>query len=215
MGIKERKERERDERRELILNAASEIVASEGTDNLSVRKIASKIEYSPSIIYHYFQDKDDIQNHLMARGYQKIISALASVQVPPDQPAQRLRVMTRQYIEAALQMPDEFKAVQLSSSTAVLAFTASMFQGASEKKPALRILHQSLKELLKEENMDESTIELTAQIIAASTLGLIIKLILENGIGEEQREKLIEHYIRCIIDGMLLKKSLSSRQLEV
>jgi AcrR family transcriptional regulator len=75
MTLKERKERDRDERRELILNAANEIIKEEGIDHLSVRKIANKIEYSPSIIYHYFKDKDDIISHLMKKSYKKITDA--------------------------------------------------------------------------------------------------------------------------------------------
>jgi len=50
LGIKERKAREIDQRRELILTVAEEIINSEGIDKLSVRKIASKIEYSPSLL---------------------------------------------------------------------------------------------------------------------------------------------------------------------
>jgi hypothetical protein len=51
MGIAERKEREREEVKDLILNAAREIFLAEGYENTSMRKIASKIEYSPGIIY--------------------------------------------------------------------------------------------------------------------------------------------------------------------
>jgi len=38
--------------RKLIISTASEIIAEEGLDNLSIRKIAKKIEYSPSVIYN-------------------------------------------------------------------------------------------------------------------------------------------------------------------
>ncbi len=65
MSIKERKERERDERRELILNAANEIIKTEGIDNLSIRKIANKIEYSPTIIYYYFNSKELLRQKII------------------------------------------------------------------------------------------------------------------------------------------------------
>ena len=57
---KTRRERERDDRRAMILNAAVEVASQEGIDGLSIRKIASKTEYSPAIIYHYFKNKDEI-----------------------------------------------------------------------------------------------------------------------------------------------------------
>jgi AcrR family transcriptional regulator len=204
MGIKERKERERDEHRELILTAASEIITDEGFENLSIRKIAKKIEYSPAIIYHYFHDKDDIINHIMKKGYQKIVSALSSVPASVDIPLQRLKELTQKYIDAALQMPDEYMAVLLNKSPDILKYTSSLFKGASGQKPALGILTQCLKDIYKDKDTDDSLIELTAQIISTATFGLIIRLIIEKEIGEEQREKLIEHYIEVMVDGMVL-----------
>lgn len=204
MGTKERKERERGEMRELILNTANDIIAAEGFAGLSIRKIANKIEYSPAIIYHYFKDKDDIVNYLMKQGYKKIIDAISSTPPSQNDPVQKLEDMTRNYINAALSMPDEFKAAQLNTAPGVLKFTSSMFEGASLKKPALAILCQCLKEIYKDKNTDDSLVELTAQVIAASTFGLIIRLILEKDIiSEVQKEKLINHYIRLTVDGLI------------
>ena len=60
MGTKERHQRERDRIRESILTAARELFVSEGYRNVSMRKIAERIEYSPAAIYSYFPCKDDI-----------------------------------------------------------------------------------------------------------------------------------------------------------
>ena len=43
-----------------ILDAARELFVAEGYHNVSIRKIAEKIEYSPAAIYGYFPSKDDI-----------------------------------------------------------------------------------------------------------------------------------------------------------
>jgi len=207
MSIKERKEREKDERRELILKAANEIVMLEGIDHLSIRKIASRIEYSPTIIYHYFKDKDDIISHLMNQGYKKITSALSSTLGRSVEPDIRLRELTRNYIDTALAMPAEYKSIHLSSSPAVLEHTSSLFEGASSKNPALGILFQCLKDILKGKNIPDTSIELTAQVFISAIFGLIIKLIIEKNIDEGQREKLIEHFIKCSVDGIVLGKS--------
>jgi hypothetical protein len=50
MGIKERQERDREAVRRSILDAARELFVSEGYRNVSIRKIAEKIEYSPAAI---------------------------------------------------------------------------------------------------------------------------------------------------------------------
>jgi len=60
MGIKERQTRERDAVRRSILNAARALFLAQGYANVSMRKIAEQIEYSPGAIYSYFRSKDDI-----------------------------------------------------------------------------------------------------------------------------------------------------------
>lgn len=204
MGIKERKEREREQQRDLILQAAGEIFAEEGIEKLSIRKIANKIEYSPATIYHYFKDKEDIINHLMTRGYQKIMRSLSAVRDYPDSPEKKLRELIRKYIESALDMPDEYMSVQLSKSPAIRGYTSSLFKGASAKKPALAILTECLKEMYRNQNIEDDIIELTAQTISVSAIGLITRLIIEKDIGEQQRTKLIDHYITWMINGTIL-----------
>jgi AcrR family transcriptional regulator len=60
MGIKERHERDREAVGRAILDAARDLFVSEGYENVSIRKIAERIEYSPAAIYSYFPSKDDI-----------------------------------------------------------------------------------------------------------------------------------------------------------
>jgi len=50
MGTQERREREREELRTKILDAARELFAIEGYDAVTMRKIAEKIEYSPTVL---------------------------------------------------------------------------------------------------------------------------------------------------------------------
>jgi AcrR family transcriptional regulator len=194
MTAKNRREREKEEMKKLILTTAGDIAASEGFENLSIRKIANRIEYSPSIIYHYFSDKDDIINNLMKNGYKKIVEAISSAGLENCSPEDRLKQMTRNYIETALKMPDEFMAAQLNKSEKALIHTASLFRGASKKKSALAALFQCIKEINKDIETDESKIEIKSQIIVVSSLGLILKLIVEKDLGDSQKQRLIEYF---------------------
>jgi AcrR family transcriptional regulator len=60
MGIKERHERDREAVKRAILDAARDLFVNEGYENVSIRKIAERIEYSPAAIYGYFPSKDEI-----------------------------------------------------------------------------------------------------------------------------------------------------------
>src|SRR3954464_6495000 len=69
MGIKERQERDREAVHRAILDAARELFTAEGYHNVSIRKIAERIEYSPAAIYSYFPSKDDIFFALAEEGF--------------------------------------------------------------------------------------------------------------------------------------------------
>jgi AcrR family transcriptional regulator len=60
MGIRERHSRERETVRRAILSAARTLFLDQGYANVSMRKIAEQIEYSPGAIYSYFKSKEDI-----------------------------------------------------------------------------------------------------------------------------------------------------------
>src|SRR3954469_13913793 len=69
MGIKERQERDREAVRRAILDAARDLFVTEGVQNVSIREIAERIEYSPAAIYGYFPSKDDIFFALAEEGF--------------------------------------------------------------------------------------------------------------------------------------------------
>ncbi|MFC1883866.1 TetR/AcrR family transcriptional regulator [Thermodesulfobacteriota bacterium] len=60
MGIKERREREKSERRDLILRAAISVYMGEGYHGTTMDKIAEKAELSRATLYLYFKTKDEI-----------------------------------------------------------------------------------------------------------------------------------------------------------
>lgn len=72
MGVKERQERDKEHLRASILDAARELFVAEGYRNVSIRKIAEKVEYSPAALYSYFPSKDDLFFALAAEGFRKL-----------------------------------------------------------------------------------------------------------------------------------------------
>lgn len=77
MGVKERQEREREATARAILDAARELFVAEGYSNVSIRKVAERIEYSPAAIYSYFPSKDDIFLALAEDGFRMLAESAA------------------------------------------------------------------------------------------------------------------------------------------
>src|SRR5215510_3902570 len=95
MGIKERQERDREAVRRSILDAARELFVSEGYQNVSIRKIAERIEYSPAAIYSYFPSKDDIFFALAEEGFRLLAQLGMSACERSEDPIERYRVSAR------------------------------------------------------------------------------------------------------------------------
>lgn len=107
MGITERKEREKQEMRELILSEASQMFIEEGYDKTSIRKIADKIEYSPATIYLYFKDKDEIFHAIHDKAFDKFFGVMESTRHIKN-PFERLRKLSDLYIDFAYENPEYY-----------------------------------------------------------------------------------------------------------
>src|SRR4029079_13219431 len=109
MGIKERQERDREAVRRSMLDAARELFVAEGYQNVSIRKIAERIEYSPAAIYGYFPSKDDIFYALAEEGFRLRYGGRASYtahdSVPP---LERIRATFMRLYEYSREHPQYF-----------------------------------------------------------------------------------------------------------
>src|SRR3982750_147289 len=107
MGIKERQERDREAIRRAILDAARELFVAEGYHNVSIRKIAERIEYSPAAIYSYFPSKDDIFFALAEEGFQLLASSATEPPASLD-PVDEIRSMFWHYYVFSKTHPEYF-----------------------------------------------------------------------------------------------------------
>src|ERR1700749_1317634 len=91
MGIKERQERDREAVSRAILDAARELFVEQGYQNVSLRQIAARIQYSPAAIYGYFPSKDDIFFALADEGFALLSDSLNSEDLEALSPLDQVR----------------------------------------------------------------------------------------------------------------------------
>lgn len=108
MGIIERKEREREEMRKLILEGAQKLFLTNGFDKVSIRNIADEIEYSPATIYLYYKDKNDLFFALHQAAFMKLIEEFAPI-AQLEQPIDKLTEMGRLYLRFAFENPELYE----------------------------------------------------------------------------------------------------------
>jgi len=107
MGIAERKERDKQEMYDKILQAATLMFIEDGYEKTSIRNIAEKIEYSPATIYLYFKDKDELFFAIHNIGFQMLLKEMEKAGKIKN-PLKRLHEIGIIYIEFALKHPEYY-----------------------------------------------------------------------------------------------------------
>ena len=105
MGISERKEKQKLEIRKAILDTSMKLFMEQGFENVSMRKIADLIEYSPTTVYLYFKDKNEILYNLHEIGFQKMAEYNVSLWDIKN-PLLRLHKMGENYIAFGMSNPE-------------------------------------------------------------------------------------------------------------
>lgn len=102
MSIAERKERQKVELRAKILDAARVLFLEQGYEQTSIRNIADKIEYSPTTIYLYFKDKDDVFYALHQEGFATLRQFMRPLE-HVSHPFERLKALAKVYTTFAME----------------------------------------------------------------------------------------------------------------
>ncbi len=108
MGVKERRERERQELRQKILAAARELFAELGYEAVTMRKIAQRIEYSPTAIYFHFKDKLAVFRELCESDFRDLAQGFLAIGEIAD-PVERLRAIGLAYGRFAFEHPHHYR----------------------------------------------------------------------------------------------------------
>jgi len=109
MGIKQRRAREKQEVWQGILMAAREIALREGWQAVTIRKVAERIEYSPSMIYEYFASKEAILIELLCEGFRQLDVVLKTARSSCEDYEERLIRMSEAYWEFAMRNPELYQ----------------------------------------------------------------------------------------------------------
>ncbi len=114
MGIAERRIREKTELKDRIMETAREMFAEEGYDSVSMRRIAERIEYSPTAIYVYFKDKESLIREICREDFGKLAVVSAKLAKVAD-PVERIRQLGNTYVRFAVENPNHYRLMFMTS----------------------------------------------------------------------------------------------------
>ena len=92
--------------KEKILESSRHLLATEGYNGLSMRKIAGLVGCKAASIYHHFESKDKIVHALIDEGYQLQYDYILKRIKGMTEPLSRLEARARAFIDFGLENPE-------------------------------------------------------------------------------------------------------------
>ncbi|MBO2522061.1 MAG: TetR/AcrR family transcriptional regulator [Firmicutes bacterium] len=97
------------ETRRAILDAAVELFTEKGYCDFSLRQVARATGYTPTTVYLYFKDKDDLLFHVAMEGFRHFASELERAAASGATPLERLLAIGRAYVRFGLDHPLHYR----------------------------------------------------------------------------------------------------------
>jgi AcrR family transcriptional regulator len=170
MGIVARKEKQKQEIRQLILEASMKLFVEEGFSHVSVRKIAEQIQYSPTTLYLYFKDKNEILFHCCESGFEKMLEQNKSLALIGN-PLERLHQMGVNYLNFGLSNPEYYDLMFIQD--APMARINELGEGWSSGDQALEFLKIIIKEAMDKDLLIPAKVESVALAVWGMVHGLV------------------------------------------
>jgi AcrR family transcriptional regulator len=199
LGVKERRIREKESLRQEILDAARELFIEEGYESVSMRRIAEKIEYSPTTIYLYFQDKAELLNNICAETFEKLIVRLERSRARFRDPLERLREGLREYVEFGLQNPQHYR-VTFMISHQHAENECNEAQAAGFR--AFEHLRQGVVECIRAGKFLNVDVDTASQTLWAGVHGVTSLLIANNKFPFVEQKKLVSMVLDTLMRGL-------------
>ena len=217
MGTAERHERERQQKRARILDAARELFVERGVEAVTLREIAQKIEYSTTAIYVQFADKAALVDAMLREDFGRFAEGLEAAASIVD-PVERFIVLGDSYMDFAMRMPHHYQLLFLTPP-----------KGTNHKaeltSPAgiegYRVLLATIEECIATKRLRP---ELTdgdglAQVVWGSVHGIVSLLIVHgdhSAFRWRPKATLARHHIDVMLHGLLrdpadIKRALAPR----
>lgn len=201
MGTQERRSREKHELRQRIQEAATELFVMDGYQNVSIRKIADRIEYAPSTIYLYFKDKEELVQSICNDMFSELGQILLAIRKLDLTPNQKMAKCLRAYIEFGLAHPNHY----------VVTFCTPELQYQHQQPKVdhdqilnaglqcFDLLRQGLQDALSANTIRHINVDLTSQTVWAQIHGLTSLLVSMQTFPWQDREMLIQDMVDSIL----------------
>lgn len=198
MGIKEKRAHYKEEFRREILNAARELFIKEGCEKFSMRKFADKIGYSPTTIYLYFKNKDELLLAICEEVSEEFLTNLRHIRASQSNPLDALRQALLDFIDFGFENPNEYK-VFFFTRLNVYSAPKEFMEKKSMRRDSYLEFRAIVEDCVEAGKLRRMDIDILTQVFAISIHGLLSMTIYNISFPWAERQVLSV----ALVDGLL------------
>jgi AcrR family transcriptional regulator len=204
MSSKGRREHAKAALKRKILNAARDLFGQDGYENVSMRRIAEKIDYTPTTVYLHFTDKADLLFQLCEETFAKLVAEGDKLLAHEIDSLTKLKMFGRAYIEFGLKHTDHYKL------TFMVQHEPDELEGRFENSMghrAFEILRSCVKECIASGVFRPIDLSLTSQALWAGVHGITSLLIARPDFPWTEKDRTVDLLIDSLCAGFAKDES--------
>jgi AcrR family transcriptional regulator len=198
MGVKEKRHRYKEEFRREILNSARELFIDDGYEKFSMRRLAEKIDYSPTTIYLYFKNKDDLLLAICEEVAEQFMTRLSHIRSVQSKPLEALRQAMLYLLEFAFDNPNQYEVFFLTRPNVYGPQEEFMTRESMARNSYIEF-RGIVQACIKAGKLRRMDIDVLTQVLATAPHGLITMTIYQNSFPWADRKVLAT----TLVDGLL------------
>ena len=202
MGVKERRARQKGLLRQEILDAARDILVREGYEGLSMRKVAERIDYSPTAIYLHFKDRDDLVFCVCEQLMAGLVRELQEVKSRHADPLVALKKGLRRYVDFGLKHPEHYQATFMRGHSGDPEVDQRYLEPNTMGMQAFSFLPGLVGECVKQKKLAKVDIHAASCALWAGIHGITSLQIAMPNFKWNDRDKVIDQLIGMMVAGL-------------
>ncbi|MFZ5998732.1 MAG: TetR/AcrR family transcriptional regulator [Nitrospirota bacterium] len=198
MGAREKRAKYKEEFRREILDAARDLFINEGYERFSMRKLAEKIEYSPTTIYLYFKDKDALLFAICEEVAEQFLANLNHIKTHYSDPLDALRQAMISFMEFGFNNPNQYK-VFFFTSPEVYGSQEEFMEKESMARASYFLFREIVRNCIATGRLRKMDTDVLTQVLSVATHGLIVMTTYRKNFPWADRSVLAH----TLVDGLL------------
>lgn len=196
MSVTQRRSRAQVDVRTALIDAARELLAQDGYDGLTIRRVAERAEYGLGTVYSYFADKDDLLYALVQEDFARLTGVLREIRAT-HHGAAAVRAMLLSYVRLGLARPQWYQIMFMLKPK-----LANRSVAGNRDEHAYGIFRGCIVDAMRAGEFRRADPDVVAQMLWASVHGLVSLRVTLPGFPWADAQTLAEQLIDTELRGL-------------